>query len=135
MGSQPIQGSRSVLSEINVTPFVDVMLVLLIIFMVTAPMLQQGIGLSLPETKASGTPPSKDPFIVQIKRDKKIYIGSQTISMRDVSTKLTAIFKNRSDQHIYIQADKSIPYGIVAQVLGEIKASGINHINLVTITK
>ena len=127
--------SRVVLSEINVTPFVDVMLVLLIIFMVTAPMLQQGIGLSLPETRSAGTPPPSDPFILQIKKNKKIYIGSQTVPLGTLSSKLEAIFKNKSHRGIYVQADKSLPYGFVARALGEIQASGIVHINLVTTTK
>lgn len=127
--------SRVVLSEINVTPFVDVMLVLLIIFMVTAPMLQQGIGLSLPETRSAGAPPPGDPFILQIRKNKKIYIGSQTVPLRTLSSKLKAIFKNKTHRGIYVQADKSLPYGFVARTLGEIQASGIIHINLVTTTK
>ena len=133
--SETPRRSRSVLSEINVTPFVDVMLVLLVIFMVTAPMLQQGIGLSLPETRPSGTPPSGDPFILQIKKNKKIYIGSQVVPLNTLSSKLTAIFKNKPHRGVYVQADKSLPYGFVARTLGEIKAGGIIHINLVTTTK
>ena len=127
--------SRVVLSEINVTPFVDVMLVLLIIFMVTAPMLQQGIGLSLPETRSSGAPPPGDPFILQIRKNKKIYIGSQSVPLKTLSSKLKAIFKNKPNRGVYVQADKSLPYGFVARILGEIQAGGIVHINLVTTTK
>ena len=127
--------SRVVLSEINVTPFVDVMLVLLIIFMVTAPMLQQGIDLSLPEVRSSGAPPPGDPFILQIKKNKKIYIGSQIVPLNALSSKLAAIFKNKSHRGVYVQADKSLPYGFVARTLGEIKAGGVIHINLVTTTK
>ncbi|MCY4512150.1 MAG: biopolymer transporter ExbD [Bdellovibrionales bacterium] len=127
--------SRLVLSEINVTPFVDVMLVLLVIFMVTAPMLQQGIDLSLPEARSSGTPPPGDPFILKIKKNKKIYLGSQVVPLKTLSPKLAAIFKNKPHRGIYVQADKSLPYGFVARTLGEIKASGIIHINLVTTTK
>ena len=127
--------SHTTLSEINVTPFVDVMLVLLIIFMVTAPMLQQGIKLSLPETRSSGTQPSKEPFILQVKKNKKIYIGTESIQLNRLNSKLTAIFSKRSNKQIYIQADKALPYGLVAKVLAEVRASGVQGINLVTIGK
>ena len=123
------------LSEINVTPFVDVMLVLLIIFMVTAPMLQQGIGISLPQAKAGGAKISKEPFILKIKKDEKIYIGDQTILLSDLSQKLTALFEHKEGQAVYLQADKSISYGMVAQTLGEIKSSGIEEVSLITTVK
>ncbi len=133
MGASPNKSKRSeLLSEINVTPFVDVMLVLLIIFMVTAPLLQQGIDISLPKTKAVGVKPSKDPFILQIKKNKKIYIGTQSIPFNQLNSKLKAIFKNRNSKQVYIQADKSVPYGFVARSLGEIKSSGLTEISLVT---
>ena len=123
------------LSEINVTPFVDVMLVLLIIFMVTAPMLQQGIGISLPQTKASGVKITKEPFILRIKADKKVYIGEQPLSVNNIAEKLKALFEHKKSAMIYLQADKSIPYGIVAQTLGEIKSSGISDVSLITNVK
>ena len=129
------KGKYRVLSEINVTPFVDVMLVLLIIFMVTAPLLQQGIDISLPKTKSSGTRPSKNPFILKIKKNKKIYIGTKTIPLKQLDKKLKAIFQNRSSKQIYIQADRSVPYGIVANALAEIKSSGLTEISFVTTTK
>ena len=122
----------SLLSEINVTPFVDVMLVLLIIFMVTAPMLQQGIDISLPQTKASGTQISKEPFILKIKKDKKIYIGNHSVPIDDLSEKLKALFEHKKDSAIYLQAEKTISYGVVAQALGEIKSSGISNVSLIT---
>ncbi len=133
MGASSNKSKRSeLLSEINVTPFVDVMLVLLIIFMVTAPLLQQGIDISLPKTKSVGVQPSKNPFILQIKKNKKIYIGTQSIPFDKLNSKLKSIFKNRRDKQIYIQADKSVPYGIVARSLGEIKSSGLTEISLIT---
>ena len=128
-------GRRALLSEINVTPFVDVMLVLLIIFMVTAPMLQQGIDISLPQTKAVGAKISNEPFILKINKDKKIYMGDNPIALSNLSKKLTAIFEHKQEKAVYLQADESIPYGIVAQTLGEIKSSGINAVSLITTTK
>jgi len=126
---------NSLLSEINVTPFVDVMLVLLIIFMVTAPMLQQGIGISLPQTRLSGAKISKEPFILKIKKNKKIYIGNQPILLTDLSKKLKALFEHRNKGAVYLQADKSVPYGFIAKTLGEIKFSGIEEVSLITTTK
>ena len=126
----------ALLSEINVTPFVDVMLVLLIIFMVTAPMLKQGLNISLPETKkAQGAQTEKDPFILQIKKNERIYIGDQAIPLEDLQEKLTALFEHKTAKSVHLKADKRIPYGTVAQVLGEIKSSGINNVSLITITK
>ena len=125
----------ALLSEINVTPFVDVMLVLLIIFMVTAPMLKQGIDISLPQTKKTQGVNQKDPFILQIKKDQKIYIGDQPIPLENLKEKLSALFEHKSSKSIYLQADRRIPYGAVAQVLGEIKSSGISDVSLITIAK
>ena len=126
----------ALLSEINVTPFVDVMLVLLIIFMVTAPMLKQSIDIALPQTKKTQSSKiEKDPFILQIKKDQKIYIGKQTIPLGNLKEKLTALFEHKTSKTIYLQADKRIPYGMVAKTLGEIKSSGISNVSLITITK
>ena len=137
MDTSPQSKSRySVFSEINVTPFVDVMLVLLIIFMVTAPMLQQSLNLSVPETKTvSSSKISKNPFILKIDKDKRIYIGSVPIPIENISSKLKAIFEVRENKTIYIKADKSVPYEIVAQTLAEIQASGLKDIHLITIAK
>ena len=135
MNSLSDQKTTKPLSEINVTPFVDVMLVLLIIFMVTAPMLQQGIDISLPQTQARGVKITKEPFILQIKKDKKIYIGEQSLPLNKIAEKLKAIFKHKKNSMIYLQADKSLPYGIVAQTLGEIKSSGISDVSLITNVK
>lgn len=128
------RGKRSaMISEINVTPFVDIMLVLLIIFMVTAPLLQQGIDVSLPTTKSLGVAaPSEDPFILTIRKNKQIYLGTKTVPIKDLTSKLKAIFQNRKDKQIYIQADKSVPYEIVAKTLAEIKSSGLAQVSLIT---
>jgi biopolymer transport protein TolR len=127
--------SRVVMSEINVTPLVDVMLVLLIIFMVTAPMMQQGLEIELPETAASGVSTSEEPFVLVINRSKKITVGGQPIPIADLRKRLTAIFERRPNKQIYLQADKSVDYGFVAETMAEVRAAGITNIGLVTLPK
>ncbi|MDZ4084246.1 MAG: ExbD/TolR family protein [Bdellovibrionales bacterium] len=127
--------SRVVMSEINVTPLVDVMLVLLIIFMVTAPMMQQGLEIELPETAASGVSTSEEPFVLVINRAKKITVGGQAIPFVDLRKRLSAIFDKRPNKQIYLQADKSVDYGFVAETMAEIRAAGITNIGLVTLPK
>ncbi len=135
------QSRHSALSEINVTPLVDVMLVLLIIFMVTAPMMQQGIDVELPETAASGVETTSEPFILVIDKNEKIVIsGSKEknrveITLKNLRPKLAAIFGTRKNKQIYIQADKSVSYGFVAATMAEIRAAGILSIGLVTLPK
>ena len=131
----PSKQKTGLLSEINVTPFVDVMLVLLIIFMATAPMLHQGIGVELPETKNVNAKISKEPFILQIKKDQKLYIGTQSILLDNLKEKLASLKEYRKFQTVYLQADKRVPYGVVAETLGEIKASGITNVSLITALK
>lgn len=127
--------SKMVMSEINVTPFVDVMLVLLIIFMVTAPMMQQGIDVNLPKTASSGVELNEKPFIMVISSDGKIKISDVQIPMSDLKNKLTAIFKDKKNKQIYIQGDKKVDYGVVAEVMAETRAAGIFNISLITLPK
>ncbi len=137
MGMQT-SGSRSskvAISEINVTPFVDVMLVLLVIFMVTAPMMQQGLDVDLPKTSSAGIALNEDPFVVSIDASGKIKISDTVILMTDLKTKLTAIFETKKNKQIYIQADKKVDYGVVAEVMGEARAAGIYNLSLITIPK
>lgn len=129
------KGSRMALSEINVTPLVDVMLVLLIIFMVTAPMMQQGIEVNLPETSASGVPTNDEPFILTITREGKLQVGKAGIPMEQLRQKLSAIFSTRKNKEVYIQADRKTDYGVVAEAMAEIRAAGIYNISLITIPK
>ncbi|MCB0394486.1 MAG: ExbD/TolR family protein [Bdellovibrionales bacterium] len=128
-------GKRPTISEINVTPLVDVMLVLLIIFMVTTPMMQQGIEVKLPETASSGVSTSEEPFVLVVDQSGKIRAGSAVIPMNQLRSKLKAIFETRKNKQIYIQADKRVDYGIVAETMGEVKAAGIDGIGLVTLPK
>ena len=125
----------SMLSEINITPFVDVMLVLLVIFMVTTPMMQQGIEVNLPETASSGVAVHEDPFVLIIDRNGQIKAGTVNLPVRSLRQKLKAIFETRANKQVYIQADRSVEYGVVAEVMGEVKAAGIANIGLVTLPK
>ncbi len=121
------------MSEINVTPLVDVMLVLLIIFMVTAPMMQQGIDIDLPETAASGIETSDEPFILAIENNNKIFVAKEEVQLQGLRKKLKAIFATRKNKQIYLKADKKVDYELVAKTLAEIRAAGIYNIGLVTL--
>lgn len=127
--------SRTTLSEINVTPLVDVMLVLLIMFMVTTPLMQQGIEVELPKTAASGVQATDDPFMLIIHKNRKMTAGKVALSMNDLSEKLNSIFKTRKNKQLYLQVDKSIDYGFVAEAMAEIRKAGIYSIGLVTLPK
>ena len=121
------------MSEINVTPLVDVMLVLLIIFMVTAPMMQQGIDIDLPETAASGIEASDEPFVLTIQSNNKLYIAKEEVQLKGLRKKLKAIFASRKNKQVYLKADKAVNYEMVAKALAEIRGAGIYNIGLVTL--
>jgi len=121
--------NRGVLSEINVTPLVDVMLVLLIIFMVTAPLLQQGIDVNLPQAKGKDLPPEERITIV-IKKDGLIYMNDTPTSISDMRKKLESASK--SNPNIFLKADKDVPYGLVVEVMGDIKEAGIEKLGMIT---
>jgi biopolymer transport protein ExbD len=120
---------RRVLSEINVTPFVDVMLVLLVIFMVTAPLLQQGIDVNLPKAKGRDLPPEERITLV-IKNNGAIYMNDNPVSITDMRQKLQAISK--LNPNVYLKADRGVPYGLVVEIIGEIKDAGIERLGIVT---
>jgi len=127
--------SRVALSEINVTPLVDVMLVLLIMFMVTAPLMQQGIEVDLPKTSPSGVDLNDEPFVLVIEANGKIQAAKTQIELSAIKEKLKAIFETRKNKQIYIQADRKVDYGVVAEVMAEVRAAGIFNIGLITIPK
>ncbi len=124
-----ISPRRKVMSEINVTPFVDVMLVLLIIFMVTAPLLQQGIDVNLPKAKGKDMPP-ENRINITIKRGGAIYLNDNPITMKELTQRLSAMKKLNPD--VFLKADKDVPYGLVVEMMGEIKDAGIDKIGMVT---
>ena len=121
---------RQALSEINVTPFVDVMLVLLIIFMVTAPLLQQGIDVNLPQAKGKELTPAER-VVITIKKDGKIYLNKTGISINELKSKLASM----SDRDVFLKADKDVPYGIVIEVMGELREIGIEKLGMITESK
>ena len=121
--------NRGVLSEINVTPFVDVMLVLLVIFMVTAPLLQQGVDVNLPKAKGRDLQPEERITLV-IKKDGAIYMNENLVSITQMRHKLEAISK--LNPNVFLKADKDVPYGFVVEVMGEIKEAGVEKLGMIT---
>ena len=119
-------------SEINVTPFVDVMLVLLIIFMVTAPLLTVGVQVDLPESNADSIQTNDEPLEITILKNGTIYIQETSIQLKELVPKLTAITNNNLDTKIYVRGDAIIDYGKVMKVLGELSGSGFTKVALIT---
>jgi len=120
------------MAEINVTPFVDVMLVLLIVFMVTAPLLTVGVPVDLPKTLAQALGQDREPLSVTVRRNGSIYLQNTPVDEDDLVPKLTAIAGNGYDQRIFVRGDKSVDYGRVMEVMALISAAGFTHIGLVT---
>ncbi len=120
------------ISQINVTPMVDVMLVLLVIFMITAPLLKVGVPINLPKTKAKALPEDQTPLSITINKEEKIFVQNTEISLEKLIPKLISISKNRNDRKIFIRADKVLSYGKVVEVMAIITSAGFNKIALVT---
>jgi biopolymer transport protein TolR len=125
-------GSNRPLSEINVTPFVDVMLVLLIIFMVTAPLMQQGIDVNLPETTTQPLRLRDEPLILTVRKGGEVFLASTQVPMEELETKIKAIFDGRERKDIYLRADEETPYGLVAQAMGAARRAGAKTLGIVT---
>ena len=131
--STGIDSSDPTMSEINVTPMVDVMLVLLIIFMVTAPLMQQGVEVDLPQTHAQVIKNEKDqPIILSIDKDKKIYIGKTQVLRKDLETKLIHNEKLKKDKKIDLQADRTLEYGFVVDIVAVLRLAGIEQVGMLT---
>lgn len=120
------------MSDINVTPLVDVMLVLLIIFMVTAPMMMQGVDVSLPQATAEPLESEKEHLIVTIDTKNQVFINDFQVTVDGLGEKLEKILEGRSDREVYLKADKAIPYGTVVQVMAAIKGAGVEKLGMVT---
>ena len=125
--------SDRLMSDINVTPFVDVMLVLLIIFMVTAPMMVQGVDVALPEATSKPLEAETEPLIITIDKNNAIYINDYKVSLGFLQEKLVKVLEGRADREVYFRADKDIAYGIVVQVISEIKEAGVEKLGMVTV--
>jgi biopolymer transport protein TolR len=125
-------GQSGTLSEINVTPLVDVMLVLLVVFMVTAPMLQTGVEVNLPEAKARTIPDDTGLLIVTIAPDHKVYIGKMQIAPENVDATLKSNAKLQADHEAYLHADQSLPYGEIVKIMAAMQQGGAEKLGLIT---
>ncbi|MFA6011862.1 MAG: protein TolR [Desulfobacteraceae bacterium] len=126
-------GDNQLMSEINVTPFVDVMLVLLIIFMVAAPMMTQGVDVALPEVKAESLPQDDEvPFVVSVDKAGKVFINEFEVEPDRLNAKLLAIFKQKPTEKVFLRADKRVPYGTVMDVMAQIRGAGIEKLGMIT---
>ena len=120
------------MSDINVTPLVDVMLVLLIIFMVTAPMMMQGVKVNLPKTTTRYIKTKEEPLILSINKKREVFLENRRINPKQLEAKIEKIFENRREKEILLRADKDVPYGFVIQVMASIKRAGISKLGMVT---
>ncbi len=123
---------RGTMSQINVTPLVDVMLVLLVIFMVTAPMMQQGMQVNLPKAQAKGLEAQEQSVVVSMDRSGRLFINSDQVSFDDLRGKLAALFANKAKKEVFLKADKDVPYGEVVRTMAAIKGAGIERLGMVT---
>ena len=120
------------MSEINVTPLVDVMLVLLIIFMVTAPMMMEGVEVNLPKTTTKSIKTREDPLILTINKKREIFIENHRITLEDLETKVRKIFMYRREKEVLLKADREVPYGFVIKVVAGVKNAGIDKLGMIT---
>jgi biopolymer transport protein TolR len=132
MGSSNRGGGRVTMSEINVTPMVDVMLVLLIIFMVTAPLIQQGVKVNLPETKAAPVEAAEKKLVLSIDAQRRIYIGEAEVPVDELEKKLASNAKAQADKELYLHADRDVPYGVVVDVMAAAQRAGITNVGMIT---
>jgi biopolymer transport protein TolR len=126
------QRDATAIAQINVTPLVDVMLVLLVIFMVTAPIIQQGVQVNLPQAKAGAIPGTEELLVVTIAKNGKVYLNDNPLTLAELGDKLRAIRKLQTDKQVYLRADQDVRYGLVMKAVAEIKQAGIEHLGMVT---
>ena len=126
------RGARRVMAEINVVPLVDIMLVLLIIFMVAAPMIQQGVDVSLPKVVATELPADTDLLVLTVDRAGRVFIGKTAVAVDELGSKLRAIYERKASKELFLRADKDVPYGVVVRVMAESRKAGIERLGMVT---
>ncbi len=132
MAMEGSQHGGMTISQINVTPLVDVMLVLLVIFMVTAPIIQQGVQVNLPQASAGAITGTEELLVVTIAKNGKVYLNDNVMTLDELGKKLSAIRKLQSDKQVYLRADQDVRYGLVMKTIAEIKAAGIERLGMVT---
>jgi biopolymer transport protein TolR len=120
------------MADINIVPLVDVMLVLLIIFMVTAPMLTQGVDVNLPEANAKALRSDEERLVITVDRNSRIFVGKQPMEFNRLSEALKAIVERRTDRQVYFRADRVVPYGFVVKVIAEVRNAGVEKLGMVT---
>ena len=125
-------GNGGSIAQINVTPLVDVMLVLLVIFMVTAPIIQQGVAVELPKTRAAALSGNEDPLVVGIAKNGTVYLNDNPIALAELRAKLVAVNQAKPDHPVLLRADRTVPYGDVVAVIAAIKEAGISRLGMVT---
>lgn len=130
MGGQ--NNHRAVMAEINVTPLVDVMLVLLVIFMVTAPMMQQGVQVNLPKADTKSMAPTEESVVVSVGKSGKIYIDRDEVPANELRNRLSTMFATRTKKEVFLKADAGVPYGEVVRAMADIKGAGIERLGMVT---
>jgi biopolymer transport protein TolR len=126
------QRDGTTIAQINVTPLVDVMLVLLVIFMVTAPIIQQGVQVNLPQARSTPIAGNDEHLVVTVAKNGKIYLNDNAMSLGELGDKLKAIKKLQADKQVYLRADQDVRYGIVMKTIAEIKQAGIERLGMVT---
>ncbi len=126
-------GNDPLMSDINVVPFVDVMLVLLVLFMATAPMMVQGVDVNLPMATSGPLQANEDNLIISVDNDLKVYINNQEVSVAFLAEKLGAVMENLNTDAVYLKADKHVPYGVVVNVMSQIKKAGIRNLGMITL--
>jgi biopolymer transport protein TolR len=129
--TNPRGRTESSLSDINVTPFVDVVLVLLIIFMITAPVLQSGIDVAVPKTKTVKEV-TEERLVLSIDRNQRVFLGNDLININDIGPQLKARLRDPERQQIYLRSDKDVPFGAFATVMDAVKQAGITNVSIVT---
>jgi len=132
MGPLQGRGQRGLVADINVTPLVDVMLVLLIIFMVTAPMMTQGLDVDLPETTAKSLRQEDEPLVVTIDKEAKITLGKAEVNQAILFQQLSKMEDAKKKNPIYLKADKDVAYGIVVSIMADIKSAGFDKLGMIT---